>query len=49
MEFLFEVSAKVDDDEVDTEEKMVAKEKEIRRVIESIDPSIAILVVENTL
>ena len=42
--WLFEITASVDDDEATDE-----KESEIRRALESIDPSIAIIIVENTL
>lgn len=49
MEFLIEVTITVDDDEVDTKEKRDAKEKQIRKTIESIDPSIGVFEVQNWL
>jgi hypothetical protein len=42
--WLLEVTATVDDEEATDE-----KESEIRRALESIDPSIAIIIVENIL
>lgn len=47
MEFLVEITVSVDHDEVDTEEKLADKKQEIRRVIESLDPSIGIFQVES--
>lgn len=46
-ELLIEVTAQVDDDEVDTRDKQIAKEKQIRRAIEDLDPSIGIFIVES--
>lgn len=46
-EILLEVTVMVDPEEVATEEMSVKKEKDIRRAIESIDPSIGIFQVEN--
>jgi len=40
--FLLEVLVTCDSDEVDTHEKSVQKEKEIRRAIENLDPAIGI-------
>lgn len=42
VEFLVEVTVSVDPDEVDTPDKLFEKEKQVRRVIESIDPGIGI-------
>jgi hypothetical protein len=47
IEFLLEVTVQVDEDELNTEEDHVKKERQIRRAIESIDPSIGIFQVEN--
>lgn len=47
IEFLLDVTVMVDADEVETEQQRTDKEKEIRRAIESIDPSIGIFQVEN--
>lgn len=41
-EFLLEVTVTCDADEIDTVEKMNAKAKQIRTVIESIDPSVGV-------
>ena len=46
-ELLIEVTVQVDDDEVDTRAKRIQKEKQIRRVIEDIDPSVGIFQVES--
>lgn len=46
-EYLLEVSVKVDDDEIEPFTRLVEKEKQIRRAIEGLDPSIGIFQVEN--
>ena len=47
MEYLFEVSVQVDDDEVPDPEAVRARELDIRRAIESLDPAIGVFIVEN--
>jgi len=49
MELLLEVTVTIDEDEVDTTEKLRKKKNEVRKVIESIDPYIGIFTVENIL
>jgi hypothetical protein len=46
-EYSLEVTVEVDNDEVDTAEKELRKEKQIREAIEGLDPSIGIFIVEN--
>jgi hypothetical protein len=46
-EFLLEVTVDVDDDEIDTRDKCIAKERQIRKAIEGIDPSVGIFLVES--
>ena len=46
-EFVLEVTAMIDADEIDTKEKMEAKKKQIRATIEDIDPAVGIFSVES--
>ena len=44
--YLLEVTVTVDADEVDSPDKADAKVKQIRQAVESLDPSIGIVIVE---